>query len=78
MLLLLPLEHISNTLDAKGYKYSCGDSVLKVTKGSLVVMKGRLSSTNGLYCLQGSIVSSNATPAISKNSDCDAANLWQS
>ncbi|XP_073360341.1 uncharacterized protein [Aegilops tauschii subsp. strangulata] len=28
-----------SALDAKGYKYSGGDSVLKVTKGSLVVMK---------------------------------------
>ena len=40
-----------SALDAKGYKYSGGDSVLKVTKGSLVVMKGDLSSTNGLYYL---------------------------
>jgi hypothetical protein len=28
------------TLDVKGYKYYVGDSVMKVTKGSLVVMKG--------------------------------------
>ena len=40
-----------SALDAKGYKYSGGDSVLKVTKGSLIVMKGDLSSTNGLYYL---------------------------
>ena len=65
-----------SALDAKGYKYSGGDSVLKVTKGSLVVMKGDLSSTNGLYYLRGATVSGNATPVISKNSDCDAANLW--
>jgi hypothetical protein len=65
-----------SALDAKGYKYSGGDSVLKVTKGSLIVMKGDLSSTNGLYYLRGSTVSGNATPVISKNSDCDAANLW--
>ena len=64
-----------SALDAKGYKYSGGDSVLKVTKGSLIVMKGDLSSTNGLYYLRGSTVSGNATPVISKNSDCDAANL---
>ena len=50
-----------SALDAKGYKYSGGDSVLKVTKGSLVVMKGDLSSTNGLYYLRGFIVSGNAT-----------------
>jgi len=65
-----------SALDAKGYKYSGGDSVLKVTRGSLIVMKGDLSSTNGLYYLRGSTVSGNATPVISKNSDCDAANLW--
>ena len=41
-----------SALDAKGYKYSGGNSVLKVTKGSLVVMKGDLSSNNGLYYLQ--------------------------
>ena len=40
-----------SALDAKGYTYSGGDSVLKVTKGSLVVMKGDLSSTNVLYYL---------------------------
>jgi hypothetical protein len=28
------------TLDVKGYKYYVGDNVMKVTKGSLVVMKG--------------------------------------
>ena len=32
-----------SALDAKGHKYSGGDSVLKVTKGSLIVMKGDLS-----------------------------------
>ena len=65
-----------SALDAKGYKYSGGDSVLKVTQGSLVVMKGDLSLTNGLYYLQGSTISGNAIPVISKNFDCDAANLW--
>ena len=53
-----------SALDAKGYKYSGGDSVLKVTKGSLIVMKGDLSSTNGLYYLRGSTVSGNATLVI--------------
>jgi len=65
-----------SALDAKGYKYSGGDNVLKVTKGSLIVMKGDLSLTNGLYYLRGSTVLGNATPAVSNNSDCDAANLW--
>jgi hypothetical protein len=29
-----------STLDVKGYKYCNGDGVMKVTKGSLMVMKG--------------------------------------
>jgi type VI protein secretion system component VasA len=37
----------------KGYKYYAVDDMLKVTKGSLVVMKGDLKSTN-LYVLRGS------------------------
>jgi hypothetical protein len=39
-----------STLDTKGYKYYAGDGVLKVTKGSLVVMEGDLKSAN-LYVL---------------------------
>jgi hypothetical protein len=42
-----------NTLDIKEYKYYAGDGVMKVTKGSLVVMKGDLKSAN-LYVLRGS------------------------
>ena len=42
------------TLDAKGYKCSVEGGVLKVSKGAVVVIKGRL--VNGLYLLQGSIV----------------------
>jgi hypothetical protein len=41
-----------STLDGKGYKYSGGDGVLKVSKGSLIVMRGDLKSTN-LYSLRG-------------------------
>jgi hypothetical protein len=39
-----------STLDTKGYMYYARDDVLKLTKGSLVVMKGDLKSTN-LYVL---------------------------
>jgi hypothetical protein len=39
-----------STLDTKGYMYYAIDDVLKLTKGSLVVMKGDLKSTN-LYVL---------------------------
>jgi hypothetical protein len=39
-----------STLDTKGYKYYAEDDVLKVIKGSLVVMKDDLKSAN-LYVL---------------------------
>jgi hypothetical protein len=48
-----------STLDIKGYKYSAGDGVMKVTKGSLVVMKGDLKAAN-LYLLRGSSFTANA------------------
>ena len=41
-----------SALDDQGYKYSGGGGVLKVTKGSLVVMKGDIKKANGLYYLQ--------------------------
>ncbi|CAD6202432.1 unnamed protein product [Miscanthus lutarioriparius] len=44
-----------STLDAKGYKYSGGDGVLKVSKGSLIVMKSELKSPN-LYHLRGTTI----------------------
>jgi hypothetical protein len=52
---LTDVRHISDTsknlislctLDGKGYKYSGGDGVLKVSKGSLIVMRGDLKSAN--------------------------------
>jgi hypothetical protein len=43
------LISLSN-LDGKGYKYSGGDGVLKVSKGSLIFMRGDLKSAN-LYRL---------------------------
>ncbi|WVZ54400.1 hypothetical protein U9M48_005204 [Paspalum notatum var. saurae] len=44
-----------STLDGKGYKYSGGDGVLKVSKGSLIVMKADLKSAN-LYRLRGTTI----------------------
>jgi hypothetical protein len=65
-----------SALDDKGYKYSGGGGVLKVTKGSLVVMKGDIKKANGLYYLRGTTISGNAAPVVSNElSDCDAANL---
>jgi hypothetical protein len=60
-----------SALDDKGYKYSGGGGVLKVTKGSLVVMKGDIKKANGLYevrQLKVMLVSNEL-------SDCDPANL---
>jgi hypothetical protein len=41
-----------NTLDYEGYKYSGGNKVLKVSKGSLVHMIGDMNSVK-LYVLRG-------------------------
>jgi hypothetical protein len=64
-----------STLDGKGYKYSGGDGVLKVSKGSLIVMRGDLISAN-LYRLRGTTIIGDA--AVISNSLCtsDATNLW--
>ena len=64
-----------STLDGKGYKYSGGDGVLKVSKGSLVVMKGELKSPN-LYCLCGTTITGDATVISNSPSNFDATNLW--
>ena len=53
-----------STLDGKGYKYSGGDGVLKVSKGSLVVMKGELKSPN-LYRLRDT--TNTGDPAVISN-----------
>jgi transposase InsO family protein len=44
-----------STLDNMGYKYFTSGGVLKVSKGSLVVMKGAMKSTN-LYVLSGDTI----------------------
>ncbi|KAG8475395.1 hypothetical protein CXB51_031889 [Gossypium anomalum] len=64
-----------STLDSKGYKYKAESGVLKISKGSLVVMKGQ-RKTDKLYVLQGSTVTSNATVASSSLSDDDITKLW--
>jgi hypothetical protein len=60
-----------STLDTKGYKYYAGDNVLKVTKGSLVVMKGGLKSAT-LYVLRGSLFSANVVVA----PDFETNQIW--
>jgi hypothetical protein len=60
-----------STLDTKGYKYYVGDDMLKVTKGSLVVVKGDLKYVN-LYVLRGSSFSANAVVA----PDSKTTKIW--
>jgi hypothetical protein len=64
-----------STLDGKGYKYSGGDGVLKVSKGSLIVMKGELKSPN-LYRLRGTTITGDAAVISNSPSNSDAINLW--
>jgi hypothetical protein len=65
-----------STPDGKGYKYSGGDGVLMVSKGSLIVMKVDLKSAN-LYGLHGTTITDD-TAAVIYNllSNSDATNLW--
>jgi hypothetical protein len=63
-----------STLDAKGYKYSGGDGVLKVSKGSLIVMKGELKSSN-LYHLRGTTITGDAAVISNSSSNFDATDL---
>jgi transposase InsO family protein len=60
-----------STLDMKGYKYTTDDGILKVTKGSLVVIKGDLKAEN-LYVLRGISGSANVVAA----SDPETTKIW--
>jgi len=48
-------------LEARGYKFSGTDGGIKVTKGSMRILKGE--RTTNLYKLTGSIIVSDALPA---------------
>ncbi|KAG8478350.1 hypothetical protein CXB51_028073 [Gossypium anomalum] len=63
------------TLDSKGYRYTAESGVLKISKGSLVVMKGQ-RKTAKLYVLQGSTVTGDAAVTFSSLSDDDITKLW--
>ncbi|RLM91194.1 hypothetical protein C2845_PM08G11360 [Panicum miliaceum] len=63
-----------STLDGKGYKYSGGDGVLNVSKGSLIVMKADLKSAN-LYRLRGTTITGDAAIISNSLSNSDATNL---
>ncbi|CAN1182465.1 Retrovirus-related Pol polyprotein from transposon TNT 1-94 [Linum perenne] len=64
-----------STLDSKGYKYTGEGGVLKVSTGSLVVMKGDMKAAN-LYHLRGSTVAGKAATISNSLSDSDATNFW--
>ncbi|KAG8488139.1 hypothetical protein CXB51_018349 [Gossypium anomalum] len=64
-----------STLDSKGYRYTAESRVLKLSKDSLVVMKGQ-RKTAKLYVLQGSTVTGDAAIASSSLSDDDITKLW--
>ena len=61
-----------STLDLKGYKYFTRGGVLKVTKGSLVVIKGDLKAAN-LYVLRGSTFTTNDVVALDQS---DSTKIW--
>ncbi|KAG8500272.1 hypothetical protein CXB51_004359 [Gossypium anomalum] len=64
-----------STLDSKGYRYTVESGVLKISKGSLVVMKGQRKIVK-LYVLQGSAVTGDTAVASSSLSDDDITKLW--
>jgi len=57
------------TLDSNSYKFSAEGGVLRVSKGSLVVMKGK--EVNTFYILQGSTVTDDTAVSISEDPDLD-------
>ncbi|KAG8503063.1 hypothetical protein CXB51_000814 [Gossypium anomalum] len=63
-----------STFDSKGYRYTTKSGVLKISKGSLVVMKGQRKIAN-LYVLQGSTVTGDAAVTSSFLSDDDITKI---
>ncbi|KAG7981002.1 hypothetical protein I3843_05G210500 [Carya illinoinensis] len=59
-------------LDSFGYQYSAGGGVIRVYKGSSVVMTGK--KTDGLYFLQGSTVICGAPSDVP---DSGVTHLWR-
>ena len=57
-----------------GYKFSGEDQVLRVSKGSLVLMKGK--KLNAPYILQGRTLTGTAAIVLSKDSDSETSQLW--
>ncbi|KAG8474964.1 hypothetical protein CXB51_031687 [Gossypium anomalum] len=71
------MKHHVVKLDSQGdgYRYTAESGVLKISKGSLVVMKGQRKFAK-LYVLQGSTVTGDATVASSSLSNDDITKLW--
>nr|XP_016457574.1 PREDICTED: uncharacterized mitochondrial protein AtMg00300-like [Nicotiana tabacum] len=63
-----------STLDEQGYRYMSEAGTIKVTKGSLVMLKGKLE--NGLYTLAGSTIVGSANASTVQLSNDDKARLW--
>lgn len=61
-------------LDSHGYRYSAEGGVLKVSRGALVVMKGKI--VKGLYHLQGSTLVGSVDVSSSVDSDALSTQLW--
>ena len=64
-----------STLDSKGYKYIGEGGVLKISRGSLVVMKWHKQAAN-LYVLQGSAVTGDAAVTSASLSDENSTKFW--
>ena len=62
------------TLDSQRYKYCAEGGVLRVSKGSLIMMKGKL--VNGLYLLQDSTIVGAAAVSSSLDHELDTTCLW--
>jgi len=61
------------TLDSNDYKFSVEDEILRVSKGSFIVMKGK--KVNILYVLQDSMMTGVATVSLLENSNLDDIRL---
>ncbi|KAK2987349.1 hypothetical protein RJ640_023650 [Escallonia rubra] len=62
------------TLDSNGYSYRATGRVMRIMKGSLVVMKGL--KQNSIYLLQGSTVTGAAATTLSSDIDSNTTKLW--
>ena len=54
-----------SVFDNKGYNFSGGGGILKITKGSRIVIRADLKKTNGLYYVRGTTITGYSKPAIS-------------